>query len=261
MSQPDSPGGVDGLRARRERNRRTPPQPHHPKDPPDPSSTDTENEIGHEISHEIVRETSEPIPDVPTTSLVAAMVERAPARETTPRKAAVAVPKRAEQPLPRLDVDLTDAAAMMITPTVLSIPGVIMRRFEAARPRSASHTALVLNALRANAGQLPALVLARRPGPRPGDLFPYRAEPGEGTSTRPAPLRIRPTVGELNIMDALTTWVNAEIGRQRPGGRRVSRSEVVAVALDAFLPPARQRTASPAGAASAAQTEETAEPT
>jgi hypothetical protein len=43
-------------------------------------------------------------------------------------------------------------------------------------------------------------------------------------------------VGELQIMDAITEWTNAEIRRLRPGGRKVSRSEVVAVALDAYLP-------------------------
>jgi hypothetical protein len=127
---------------------------------------------------------------------------------------------------------------MIPSPTVLSIPAAIMDRFETARVKASSHTALVLDSLRAHAQALPDLVLERRPGPRPGDLFPYRAEPGAAAQARPLPLRIRPTVGELEIMDALTIWVNAEIKRRRPGGRRVSRSEVVAVALDAFLPPA-----------------------
>jgi hypothetical protein len=146
-------------------------------------------------------------------------------------------------PLPDLDVDLTDPAAMMVTPTVLSIPGTVMQRFEIARERESSHTAVVLNALRAHAPQLPDLELAKRPGPRPGDLFPYRAAPGATAADRPAPLRIRPTAGELRIMDALSTWVNVEINQRRPGGRKVSRSEVVAVALDAYLAPlTRKRT-------------------
>ena len=130
---------------------------------------------------------------------------------------------------------------MMVTPTVLSIPASILKRFEAARPRVASHTALVLDALRAHAEQLPDLILALRPGPRPGDLFPYRATPGVGSGDRPGPLRIRPTAGELAIMDGLTAWANGEIRRRRPGGRKVSRSEVVAVALDAYLPADRKR--------------------
>ena len=44
-------------------------------------------------------------------------------------------------------------------------------------------------------------------------------------------------------MDALAAWVNEQIRQRRPGGRRVSRSEVVAVALHAYLPaePGRKR--------------------
>jgi hypothetical protein len=139
--------------------------------------------------------------------------------------------------LPDLDVDLDDPTALMVTPTVLSVPNTILRRFEAARRQGSSHTGLVLDALRAHAEQLPDLVLALRPGPRPGDLFPYRATPGAASTDRPGPLRIRPTAGELAIMDKLAAWVNGEISHNRPGVRKVSRSEVVAVALDAFLPP------------------------
>jgi metal-responsive CopG/Arc/MetJ family transcriptional regulator len=43
-------------------------------------------------------------------------------------------------------------------------------------------------------------------------------------------------------MDALTEWVDNEINRGHVGGRRrVSRSEVVAAALRAYLPEPRKR--------------------
>jgi len=169
-----------------------------------------------------------PAPDVATT---------VPA-PLTATGAAVATAAAGSRALPDLNIDLDDPTALMITPTVLSVPNGILRRFEDARRRAASHTALVLDALRAHAAELPDLVLQRRPGPRPGDLFPYRASPGGGSDERPGPLRIRPAAGELAIMDTLTDWVNAEVGHNRPGVRKVSRSEVVAVALDAYLPPA-----------------------
>jgi len=162
-----------------------------------------------------------------------------PVERVAPAGPAVA-PAGAGSPLPALEVDVTDQALMMYSPTVLSIPASVMERFEAARPGAASHTALVLDALRAHARQLPDLVLDKRPGPKLGDLFPQRAVPGGGKPLRPQPLRIRPTVGELQIMDALTGWVNEEIRRRRPG-RKVSRSEVVAVALDAYLPPVQRK--------------------
>jgi hypothetical protein len=142
---------------------------------------------------------------------------------------------------PNLNLNLADPTAMTMAPTVLSVPMSILQRFEAARTGAVSHTALLLDALRKHADELPDLVLARRPGPRPGDLFPYRAQPGENMSDRPGPLRIRPNAGELRIMDALTTWVNGEIRRLRPGGRKVTRSEIAAAALDKFLPAAADR--------------------
>jgi len=137
---------------------------------------------------------------------------------------------------PTLAVDVDDASAMIVTPTVLSIGGSIMRRFEAARPSGASHTALVLDALRAHVNELPRLVERRRPEGRPGDLFPWRGVPGEHSKDRPEPLRIRPTAGELAVMDALVTWVNSKLRHSLAGARKASRSEVVAAALDAFLP-------------------------
>ncbi|MDM4723480.1 hypothetical protein QTQ03_29315 [Micromonospora sp. WMMA1363] len=248
MSQPEPGNGLDELRGRRERRRREPPPPRHPKVIPATAddqaaanlapadAPDDDRETAREIPREVAPETAAPI----TGERVEQATSPRPASGTRPVPARASSPARTGgSPLPKLEVDLTDPAAMMVTPTVLSIPGEIMRRFEQARPQHASHTALVLNALRAHAEHLPDLVLERRPGPRPGDLFPYRAEPGSGAPLRPAPLRIRPTAGELAIMDALSGWVNNEIWHRRPGGRKVSRSEVVAVALDVYLPQLR----------------------
>jgi len=133
-------------------------------------------------------------------------------------------------------VDFSDPTAMIVHPTVLSIPSSVLQRFAAARRGAPSHTELVLDALRSHAGRLPDLVLARRPAARAGDLFPFSEGKGNPEGDTPGPLRIRPTRGNLKIMDELTEWVQAELQRSRPGGRRVSRSEVVAAALDAYLP-------------------------
>lgn len=117
-----------------------------------------------------------------------------------------------------------------------------MERFEEARKTAATHTALVLDALRAHVDELPELVLAARPGPREGDLFPWRPSPAARSQDRPVPLRVRPTVGELRVIDALVEWVSAELARRRPGSRKANRSEVVTAALDTYLPnPAGER--------------------
>jgi hypothetical protein len=142
----------------------------------------------------------------------------------------------ASRQLPSLDLDLSDPAAMQVTPTVLSIPTTVLERFEAARRHEPSHTALLLDALRAHAQRLPDLVRARRPQPPSGDLFPQRAAPGARPDDRPGPLRIRPTAGELAIMDALAAWIDAEVRRDQPGSRKVTRSEMAAAALDTHLP-------------------------
>jgi hypothetical protein len=242
--------------------------------------TDNPGETVGEIPHEITRPPQHPdpgpssatpplVPDAdaentaaarPTAPPADAAPRSAPAPEPAPAPALEPVPapepvpaiargETGAQPaeahvderrLPDLEIDLDDPTALLITPTVLSVPNTILRRFEQARMTAPSHTGLVLDALRAHAAQLPDLVKALRPGPRPGDLFPYRATPGAGSGDRPGPLRIRPTAGELGIMDRLTGWVNDEIRRGRAGVRKVSRSEVVAVALDSYLPPLRK---------------------
>lgn len=244
-----------------------------------PAQTHTDNagetadEISHEIAHSQRHTDPGPAAGTPLTPAPAAeSTAAAAARPTaTPAAVPIAAPQSApvtkpapapepapaaaqgetggpqpaeahvdERQLPDLEIDLDDPTALLITPTVLSVPNTILRRFEQARMTAPSHTGLVLDALRAHAAQLPDLVKALRPGPRPGDLFPYRATPGAGGGDRPGPLRIRPTAGELGIMDRLTGWVNDEIRRGRAGVRKVSRSEVVAVALDSYLPPLRK---------------------
>jgi hypothetical protein len=145
--------------------------------------------------------------------------------------------------MPNLEIDPEDPTALVVTPTVLSVPGQIMDRFrDAVRHRASRHTELVLDALRACAPRLPDLVRKARPGPRPGDLFPFRSRKASPRG-RPEPLRIRPLTGELRIMDALAAWVDVEVNGKRISGRRVTRSEVVAAALDAYLPPPSQSSA------------------
>lgn len=139
--------------------------------------------------------------------------------------------------LPKLDIDLTDAAAHIVSPTQLSIPTSIVTRFDKARAGASSHTALVIDALRENAERLPDLILGRRPGLKAGDLFPFRAAVEKTEAETPMPLRIRPTRGELDIMEKLVNWANEVIAKQRPGAKKTNRSEMVAAALDAHLPP------------------------
>jgi hypothetical protein len=67
--------------------------------------------------------------------------------------------------MPRLDISLDDPTAHIVSPTVLSVPASIVERFEPARAKAPSHTALVLNALREHAQELPTLILNRRPAP------------------------------------------------------------------------------------------------
>ncbi|GJJ21957.1 hypothetical protein [Mycolicibacterium mageritense] len=138
--------------------------------------------------------------------------------------------------LPVLDIDLRDPEAQIVSPTVMSIPESIVARFDKARSKAPSHTAVVLNALRKHAHELPALILARRPGPNPGDLFPWRDAPGDSGTETPLPLRIRPTKAELKVMKTLQDWSTKQIRAQRPGARETNRSEMVAAALDAYLP-------------------------
>ncbi|WP_204815356.1 hypothetical protein [Mycobacterium riyadhense] len=165
-----------------------------------------------------------------------------PTVEVAAASSSAAQPIKAD--MPKLDIDLNDPTAHLVSPTVLSIPASIVKRFERARAHAPSHTALVLDALRAHAHELPTLILSRRPGPKPGDLFPFREAPGRtAAQDTPLPVRIRPTKGELTVMKSLTDWASTSIAKQRPGTRETNRSEMVAAALDAFLPSPPERRA------------------
>ncbi|MGV7570777.1 hypothetical protein PJL70_08200 [Mycobacterium kansasii] len=228
-------GGIHQLHERRARRTRQAPQPRHPKlaaeasdtaitAPPDNDDTPPASNDNPAAN---VNPPAAPAPPPPPAA--------------TPPVQIAADPPNTANALPDLHVDAADPTAHIVSPTVLSIPASIIKRFERARADSPSHTALVLDALRAQVHDLPALILNRRPGPKPGDLFPYRDTPGRTATDTPMPLRIRPTKGELNIMKQLTDWSSAQIAHQRPGTRHTNRSEMVAAALDAFLPQGRRK--------------------
>lgn len=124
-----------------------------------------------------------------------------------------------------------------VKPTVLSVDASIVERFEAARKNTASHTGLILQAVEATYQRLPQLILDRRPKPPEGGLFGFRPTPGETESERRLPIRIRPLVAELKVIDDLVAQC------QRAVDPEVNRSEMVAAALDAHLPelPKRRR--------------------
>lgn len=234
------------------------PQEEVPADKPAPvEHGDRPNEISREIAPEVAVETSDEV-TATGTDLVAPepppaapfqTVEHAPA---APQSVALpesdgAAPTVASSAdggsavttdLPSLAFDVSDPAAFTVMATQLSAPASVVKRFDdyRQRVRDKTHTAVVLDALRKHAADLPQMVIDSRPGPRPGDLFPYRDAAAEFTRERPAPLRIRPNRGELAVIDLLTSWVAEQVQQRRPGGRKVTRSEVVAVALDSYLP-------------------------
>lgn len=256
--------GITQLNARRARRTRQAPQPRHPKPttadttrPADQTPTGPEDTAPEQPAHTH--------PDqAPDTGAAAGPISRTPdhtgshsdAATSTiaPTAGAIEAPTAAtDQPnhnrdqspaptaLPTFDVDPTDPTAHIVSPTVLSIPESIQHRFKLARADAPSHTALVLDALRAHAHELPTLILNRRPGLKPGDLFPFREAPGHTTTETPLPLRIRPTRGELAVMKKLAEWASTRMADLRTGTPATNRSEMVAAALDAFLPPAPKR--------------------
>ncbi|MEE2051803.1 hypothetical protein Q8A49_14980 [Nocardiopsis umidischolae] len=120
----------------------------------------------------------------------------------------------------------------MVRPTVVNVPTSVMRRFERARRDAPSHTAMVLDALRAHHADLAGLVRGLRPAPPPvGDLFPLRATPGEREPEDKLPLRIRPLKGELEIIDRLCEQTAEALGEPE-----ITRSDLISAALDAYLP-------------------------
>lgn len=179
-----------------------------------------------------------PASPVRTDAAVAAGTSRAETPSTTSNRPAAG--------LPDLSVDLDDPAAMAVSPTVLSVPAPLMTRFERARRNTTSNTELVLDALRAHLADLPRLVAeARRPTTAAaGEPFPWRtsAQRRAATKVRRVQLPIRPLVGELHVIDTLVEWVQQQIGAgARSLGGRITRSEVAAAALNAYLPADRPR--------------------
>lgn len=142
--------------------------------------------------------------------------------------------------LPVLTVDMSRPDSRSPAPTTLNVPASVVDRFEQALPPRTTHAALVFDAVRSHAGDLPELVLKRRPQPRKNDPFPLRAAPVEQKRERPGTLRVRPVQAEMVVLDRLVTWVNRVVQSSQPGSRRVSRSELVAAALDAYLPPLKK---------------------
>lgn len=262
----DNLGGISKLHERRARRARQAPPPRHPKlgaaaalDKDLPAGQDAATPDHGSVSQappevqtlaqpqpapEDSPQQATPAPDpAPPAAVSTAATGGGPHRGSQATTGSTQATSPTNQPadMPRLDIDPDDPTAHLVSPTVLSVPGSIVKRFERARAHAPSHTALVLDALRAHAHELPALILNRRPGPKPGDLFPFREAPGRTAQDTPLPVRIRPTKGELAVMKALTDWSSATIAKQRPGTRETNRSEMVAAALDAFLPAAERR--------------------
>lgn len=225
---PDDMTGIADLHSRRERRIRKAPPPRHPKAPIDAGlgASDAVASPPPDLGRpEVTKETSQKPQELTAQSPMALPMPPAPATTA----------------LPRLDIDLTDPAVHVVSGTVLSVPASIMERFELARVTAPSHTAIVLDALRAHAEQLPTLILNRRPAGDPKDLFPGRPTPGAGKAQMFMQLRIRPTNGELRVMKLLADWSSQLIAQQRPGARATNRSEMVSAALDAYLPEIKRK--------------------
>lgn len=231
-------GGVAGLRAKREaRVRRQPPPPRHPRtaalsavdetpqqEPPAAPEQVTEIPAMESRPDETHAEGERSDGAVADGSRKAELSTSGPQKNTR-KSGNIPAPKTQGTP-----------ENMIVSPSVLTIENSIMRRFERARKTAPSHTAIVLDALRSCAQELPSLVRNARPQQSTNDLFPWRAAPGEKRAGRAEQLRIRPTVGELGVIDGLVEWVNGELGAPEQGPRRVTRSKLVATALDRYLP-------------------------
>lgn len=240
----DLGSGIDELNQRRSgRRHRQAPQPRHPK-----VSTAAAQAVVT-VDEPALPAAPEPTPvaAAPAPKPVAAPPPPAPVAEVAAPAPAPPTITKAPSPapaaqsfkldsLPALEINADDPAALIVSPTMLNMPASIMERFELARSKAPSHTAVVLDALRAHVHDLPNLILARRPGAKPGDLFPWRDAPGSSREEPSLPLRIRPTTGELAVMKALVDWSSTNLRALRAGTRPTNRSEMVAAALDAYLP-------------------------
>ncbi|WP_150255233.1 hypothetical protein [Nocardiopsis deserti] len=193
-------------------------QPASPAAPEEPATPEVAPEAP-EATEKDVPEEVEPVAPAP-----------APKPQPTPRPAQTpkAEPTQEEPPASAT----ASEADRMVRPTVVNVPMSVMRRFERARRDAPSHTAMVLDALRAHHVDLADLVRGLRPAPPPADdLFPLRATPGEREPEDKLPLRIRPLKGELEIIDRLCEQTAEALGEPE-----VTRSDLISAALDAHLP-------------------------
>lgn len=136
--------------------------------------------------------------------------------------------------------------------TTLSMPKDILVRFNAARAGEGSRTAdVILNAIAAahsrSEGNLAELVMARRPELETGGLFPGRVaeqarQSGESqTAGDTAPVYVRLVGAHMDVIDDLVKEVEKVRQAQRPAEAAVTRSELIAAALDDHLPLAPRR--------------------
>ncbi len=239
----DLGSGIDELNQRRTgRRHRQAPQPRHPKvsTAAAPAEIVTVDEPAQPTAP-----APTPVAAAPAPKPIAAPPPPPPAAAPTPARTTITEAPPSPAPaaqsfkldsLPALEINEGDPSALIVSPTMLNMPASIMERFELARSKAPSHTAVVLDALRAHVLDLPNIILARRPGAKPGDLFPWRDAPGSGREEPSLPLRIRPTTGELAVMKALVDWSSTNLRALRAGTRATNRSEMVAAALDAYLP-------------------------
>jgi Ribbon-helix-helix protein, copG family len=169
--------------------------------------------------------------DVPTAAQPQTPVQvepPAPIEEIKPvaqsTQPAVAPRKRVHRPRTTMAAD-ADAAALRLV--IVQLPNAIADRLrDQARTRSVTYKELILDAVEATVEQLGDLVAQRRPRAREvGSLFA-----GERTTPLVRPegrrqISIKLTEASITAVDNLATTLGAK-----------SRSELIAIALDAYLP-------------------------
>jgi hypothetical protein len=159
-------------------------------------------------------------------------VETAP--PAGPERTSADEPDRLETVPPPLEAQPAAHAPMAdrIYPTAVYVSPQVSARAEAYRRAQTGRTNadVVLDALEACHGRLGALLAAAREPLRPaGELFPGRPAIRR-TAKAGVQLQFRPTHAQLAVIDRLVTE-----------HRAASRSELIAAALDAFLPALKPR--------------------
>lgn len=133
--------------------------------------------------------------------------------------------------------------------TTLSMPRDILVRFNAARTGRGSRTAdVILDAVAAaHEAGLPALVMARRPELEKDGLFPGRVVEQARTSGDSqtagdnVPVNVRMFGTHMDAIDSLVLEVDKVRQAERPAEGVVTRSELIAAALDHHLPAVASR--------------------